>query len=113
MPKFLLFTLDMEYYKLKLLEKNIFNNFNKITEINNNDTSNNWYKLIYCVTIPNEVHYSIFFYNLKLTYGNQEILEYYWNDSSLNNGEIVKVSNNIDNKLKDLHKYLFLYIKDN
>ena len=41
MPKFLLFTLDMEYYKLKLLEKNIFNNFNKITEINNNDTSNN------------------------------------------------------------------------
>ena len=39
-----------------------------------------------------------------------KILEYYWNDGLLNNGEIANSNNNLDLIMKDAAKYLFMHI---
>jgi hypothetical protein len=59
--------------------------------------------------MSNNIHYSIIFFNSKLRYDNMKILEYYWLDGGLNNGEIVNINNNLDLIMKDSAKYLFMY----
>ena len=63
--------------------------------------------------MPNEIHYSIYFYNSKLSFKGMKINEYYWHDGSLNDGELIYVCNNFDGIMKDNVKYLYMYIKEN
>lgn len=80
MPKFLIFIVDMDYNKLKIYDKDINNTFKHHIEltISNNEISK--YNFISCVTMPNEIHYFIYFFKLKLSYNGMKINEYYWHD---------------------------------
>ena len=110
-PKFLFFIVDIDYNDLKLFDNEISNIFNKDIVLNINNY-NSHYKFTACILMPNNIHYSIIFYNSKLTYNNIEIMKYYLHDGSLNNGEIIKIDNNFDIKMIDIPKYLFMYIKE-
>ena len=93
MPEFLIFIVDMDYNKLKNYDNDIINIFKQHLEltINNNEISK--YNFISCVTMPNEIHYSIYFFNLKSSYNGMKINEYYWHDGSLNEGELIYSKN--------------------
>ena len=49
----------------------------------------------------NEIHYSIYFFNLKISFHIMKIHEYYWNDGSLNDEELKYLSSNFDGIMKD------------
>ena len=79
----------MEFNKLNDYNNDIINTFKQHLEltINNNEISK--YNFISCITMPNEIHYSIYFINLKSSYKGMKINEYYCHDGSLNEGELV------------------------
>ncbi len=68
----------MDYNMLKSLDNNIYNTFKKTIEISINNNPKCIYKFNSCINTSNNIHYSIFFYNSKLSYGNMNKMEYYF-----------------------------------